>query len=295
MLSQVEQVLLLLSFFGLMIGIGASIEKSDVLEVLQARGRVLGGLAMQYLLLPTLACLLILGFGLSPVVGWALILIATCPGGSTSNMFTYFSKGNVSLSLFLTFLTTLFSVAMTPLLMGIFGAFVSTSHSISIPLPKLAGTLAVALIPVIIGFAIRAKSEPLALKVEKVGSTIGYISIIIMVILWYPKTRDIILTHDLSVFTATGLLSFSGILLTLLISFAFKAEGRTARTLSFETGIQNAPLAFAIVSLNLPKELVLEISWIPLVYGALSVGNAALFTLIYRLWPQASENAKIKA
>ena len=200
-------------------------------------------------------------------------------------MFTYFSKGNVSLSLLLTFLTTLFSVAMTPLLLASFGRFVATQYAVDIPLSRLSMTLALALVPVIIGFLIRLKSKPLALRVEKVGSIIGYISIVIMIVLWYPKTREILATQDLAIFTATGLLSFGGILGTLLISLATGAGGKTARTLSFETGIQNAPLAFAIVSLNLAPALALHISWIPLVYGALSVGNAALFTLIYRLWP----------
>lgn len=284
-LSHLEQILLFLSFMGLMIGIGASLEKADVLDALQNRRRILGGLAMQYLLLPTLACVLIWALNLPAMAGWALILIAACPGGSTSNMFTYFSKGNVSLSLLLTFLTTLFSVAMTPLLLASFGHFVATQYAVDIPLSRLSMTLALALVPVIIGFLIRLKSKPLALRVEKVGSIIGYISIVIMIVLWYPKTREILATQDLAIFTATGLLSFGGILGTLLISLATRAGGKTARTLSFETGIQNAPLAFAIVSLNLAPALALQISWIPLVYGALSVGNAALFTLIYRLWP----------
>lgn len=284
-LSHLEQILLFLSFMGLMIGIGASLEKADVIDALQNRRRILGGLAMQYLLLPTLACVLIWALNLPAMAGWALILIAACPGGSTSNMFTYFSKGNVSLSLLLTFLTTLFSVAMTPLLLASFGRFVATQYAVDIPLSRLSITLSLALVPVIIGFLIRLKSKPLALRVEKVGSIIGYISIVIMIVLWYPKTREILATQDLAIFTATGLLSFGGILGTLLISLATGAGGKTARTLSFETGIQNAPLAFAIVSLNLAPALALHISWIPLVYGALSVGNAALFTLIYRLWP----------
>lgn len=283
MLSQIEQVLLLLSFLGLMIGIGSSLEMADLHETLRHRKRILGGLALQYLLLPMLACTLVWGFELSASAGWALILIAACPGGSTSNMFTYFSKGNVSLSLLLTFITTLLSVAMTPLLLQVFGSFVSLQHPISIPLGRLSGTLALALIPVLIGFSIRLRSKKWALRVEKIGSIIGYISIIAMIVLWYPKTRSILQTQDLGVFSAVGILSFSGILASLAISLGCKAEYKTARTLSFETGIQNAPLAFAIVSLNLPQALALEISWIPLVYGALSVANAAFFTLVYRL------------
>lgn len=286
MLSQLEQILLLLSFFGLMIGIGSSLELADVREVLQHPRRVMGALALQYLLLPALACGLIGVFQLSALTGWTLLLIAACPGGSTSNMFTYFAKGNVSLSLLLTFLTSLFSVAMTPLLLKGFGAFIPPlsvqMHHISLPLGRLSGTLALALVPVIIGFIIRVYSKTWALRAEKTGSTIGYLSIIAMIVLWYPKTQEILQTQDLRVFSAAGLLSLSGIFCALLISRLAKAQPETARTLSFETGIQNAPLAFAIVTLNLPPEIALAVGWIPLVYGALSVANAAFFTLIYR-------------
>lgn len=291
MLSQIEQILLLLSFFGLMIGIGSSLEVADIREVLQHPRRLVGGLALQYLLLPVLACGLIAGFNLTAMTAWTLLLISTCPGGSTSNMFTYFSKGNVSLSLLLTFLTSLFSVAMTPLLLKGFGLWIpslSRVHEITLPLGNLSGTLALALVPVIIGFMIRLYNKTWALRAEKIGSTIGYISIIAMIVLWYPKTQEILHTQDLRVFTAAGLLSFSGILGSLIICLALKTHGQTARTLSFETGIQNAPLAFAIISLNMPQEIALAVGWIPLVYGALSVANAAFFTLIYRL------SAKIK-
>jgi BASS family bile acid:Na+ symporter len=185
-------------------------------------------------------------------------------------MFTYFSKGNVSLSLLLTFLTTLFSVGMTPLLLKGFGVFIppmSRLHEVTLPLANLSGTLALALIPVIIGLMIRLYNKAWA---------------------WYPKTQEILQTQDLRVFSAAGLLSFSGILCSLILCLVFKAHVKTARTLSFETGIQNAPLAFAIISLNMPQEIALAVGWIPLVYGALSVANAAFFTLAYRF------SAKIK-
>lgn len=284
MLSTLEQVLLFLSFLGLMIGIGASLTPEHIREALHNRRALLGGLALQYFLLPTLACALILVLALPTASAWILLLIACCPGGSTSNMFTYFSKGQVSLSLLLTFITTLLSVLMTPLLLQGFGVFLDQQYAISIPLGNLAVTLAVALVPVLIGFAIRWKSAVWALRTEKVGSGVGYASIALMLVIWYPKTQALFQTQNLRIVGAVGLLSFTGILVSLCVSGLAGARGLTARTLSFETGIQNAPLAFAIVSLHLPLELAQRVSWIPLAYGALSVGNAALFTALYRLW-----------
>lgn len=284
MLSGIESLLLLLSFFCLMIGIGSSLEKQDVLSTLRTPKPMAWGLGLQYLLLPTLACALALGLKLDPVVGGTLLLIASCPGGSTSNMFTYFARANVPLSLLLTFLTTLNAFWVTPLLLWLFSSQLPLAAAISIPLPNLMGTLVLALLPVFLGFAVRLKSVHWAQRLERIGSRIGYASVLAMVVIWYPKMKAYLLTTDSKVFVTTGLLSFCGILCALLMSRLAGLAPKEARTLSFETGIQNAPLAFAIMSLNLSKELAQSVGWIPLVYGALSVGNAALFTLFYRLW-----------
>jgi predicted Na+-dependent transporter len=284
MLSQIEQILLFVSFFCLMVGIGCSLEMAQFQAVMQERKSFFWGLALQYLLLPSLACVLILLLGLEPLVGGALLLIACCPGGTTSNMFTYFSRANVSLSIFLTFTTTLAAFLVTPFLVAVFGqAFLSHGQPVSVPIKNLIVTLLVALVPVVVGFLIRLKSQPWALLTEKWGSRIGYLSIVLMVLIWYPKILETLQKQDLKVFAATGLLSFCGILFSLWISKGLGLSSANARTLSFETGIQNAPLAFAIISLNLPKPMALAIGWIPLLYGALSVGNAALFTALY-LW-----------
>lgn len=289
MLSTLEQGLLFLSFFGLMIGIGASLSPEHLREALRNRRALGGGLALQYLLLPSLACLWVMVLALPPEAAWIVLLIATCPGGSTSNMFTYLSKGEVSISLLLTFTSTLLSVFMTPLLLQGFGLFFDQQYTISIPVGNLASTLGVALLPVFIGFGIRLKSKTLALRAEKVGSVIGYLSIGFMLIIWYPKTQALFQTQDLRIVSAVGLLSFTGILGSLFLSLVAGARGALARTLSFETGIQNAPLAFALVSLHLPLTLAQSMGWIPLAYGALSVGNAALFTAVYRLWVYTAE------
>lgn len=284
MLSHIEEVLLLLSFFCLMIGIGASIEKQDVLAVIRDKKSLAVGLGLQYLLLPALAFALTFMMGLNPLIAGTLLLVAACPGGATSNMFTYFSKANVSLSLFMTFLTTLLASFMTPLLLLIYGAGLAENARLQIPLPNLVMTLAAALIPVLVGFAVRARSVKWALRLEAAGSMIGYISIAIMMVIWYPKMKEIIQNQDMNVFFSAGALSFLGILGSLLIAKMVGLSTENARTLSFETGIQNAPLAFAIISLNLPKEIILEIGWVPLLYGALSVGNAMLYTVAYRFF-----------
>lgn len=282
-LSPTEKILLGVSFFSLMIAIGASIDKQDLKAVWHDKKPVYWGLAMQHLLLPALAIMLASAYGLAPLIAETLVLIAACPGGSTSNLFTYLSKGNVSVSLFLSVITTLDSVLMTPLILLLAGTRFAGSQAAAIPLKNLVATLLISLIPVLLGFVVRLKARDCAQKLEKFCSRLGYVCILTMVVLWYSQMKSIVMKQDMKVFFVTGFLSFLGILLAFVISRGVKLPTSIARTLSFEAGIQNAPLAFTIISLNLPPAVAQEIGWVPLLYGAISVANAALFTLFYRL------------
>jgi BASS family bile acid:Na+ symporter len=277
MLSVIEQVLLFIMVFCLMVGIGCSLELSDVKLVAKEKKAILTGLFLQYVSMPLIAYTILSFTDFSPLARYTILLIACCPGGSTSNMFTFFSKGDVSLSLFLTTLTTLFAFFMTPTLLSTFGKM----EAISIPYKNIASTLLFTLVPVVIGFVVRMKSVKLALMIEKVGTKIGHLAILIMIGIWFPKVFEVLKNQDRVIFLSLLSMCFFAVSISFLVGMLTCKEGRIAKTLSFETGIQNAPLAFAIITLSFPKETALEVSWIPLVYGAISVGVAIVFTTFY--------------
>ncbi len=277
MLSVLEQVLLFIMVFCLMVGIGCSLELSNIKLIAKEKKAIFIGLFLQYVSMPLIAYLILSFTNFTPITRYTILLIACCPGGSTSNMFTFFSKGDVSLSLFLTTLTTLLAFVMTPSLLSIFGDL----KSVSIPYKNIASTLLFTLVPVVIGFSIRLKSIRLAGLIEKVGTKIGHLAILIMIGIWFPKVFEVLKNQDRVIFISLLGMCSLAIIISYLVSMIFLKDRRIAKTLSFETGIQNAPLAFAIITLSFPKETSLEISWIPIVYGAISVGVAIFVTLFY--------------
>ena len=265
-----------------MVGIGCSLEIKDIKVITKEKKSIFLGLALQYLSIPLIAYTILSFTGLSPLVRYSILLIACCPGGSTSNMFTYFSKGDVTLSLLLTTLTTLLAFVMTPTLLSIVGG----KELVSIPFKNIATTLIFTLLPVIIGFFIRYKSKNFAKRLEKVGTRIGHLAVVIMIGLWFPKVFEVLRKQDHVIFLSLLLMCCLAVTFSYIISLVVSRDRRISRTLSFETGIQNAPLAFAIITLSFPKEIALEVSWIPLVYGAISVGSAIFFTAIYLKCPK---------
>ena len=90
-----------------MFGMGLTLKASDFADV------VLGAVC-QFTLMPLLAFLLCKVFHLSPELTIGVILVGTCPGGTSSNVMTYLSHGDVPLSVSMTAVSTLLAPLMTP-------------------------------------------------------------------------------------------------------------------------------------------------------------------------------------
>lgn len=102
-----------------MLGMGATLTPRHFREVLMEPRAVSIGVAIQLLLVPLIAYLCISGLGVVGGVAVGIALIAAIPGGTTSNIFTYFARGNTPLSITITALTTLACLLTTPLILGV--------------------------------------------------------------------------------------------------------------------------------------------------------------------------------
>ncbi len=100
-----------------MLGMGATLTLRDFREIVAEPKAVASGSAVQLLLVPLAALAFINGFGVAGGVAVGIALIAAIPGGTTSNIFTFFARGNVALSITITALTTLACLFTTPLIL----------------------------------------------------------------------------------------------------------------------------------------------------------------------------------
>jgi predicted permease len=99
-----------------MFGMGLTLKASDFAEVFKRPKDVILGAVCQFTLMPLLAFLLTKLFRLSPELAVGVILVGTCPGGTSSNVMTYLSHGDVPLSVSMTAVSTILAPVMTPLL-----------------------------------------------------------------------------------------------------------------------------------------------------------------------------------
>src|SRR5690554_7709441 len=73
------------SLFLIMIGMGLTLTPKDFREVLVAPKATLFGLLAQVLVVPLAAFALAWSLSLDPLLAVGLVIIAACPGGTTSN------------------------------------------------------------------------------------------------------------------------------------------------------------------------------------------------------------------
>jgi len=100
-----------------MIGMGATLTVADFGKVLRVPRGVAVGVAVQLLLIPALAVAVSRAFDLAAGLAVGLVLVAAVPGGSMSNVFTYFARGNIALSIVLTAVTTIACLVTTPIVL----------------------------------------------------------------------------------------------------------------------------------------------------------------------------------
>jgi BASS family bile acid:Na+ symporter len=128
------------------------------------------GLVAQYLILPIIA----FGVGLmtvdTPSIALGLLLVTCCPAGALSNYLTGVARGSVATSVSMTAISTLFSIAVTPLLFAFWAAMnpatAAVLQKIEIdPKRVIVMLLIMLVVPVTIGMLIRAKKPEMADKI----------------------------------------------------------------------------------------------------------------------------------
>ncbi|MCA9637098.1 MAG: bile acid:sodium symporter, partial [Myxococcales bacterium] len=153
MLSGFEQALLGILLIVLMMGLGATLSVANFREILRSPKGPLIGLASQYGWMPLVAFGLAKGLDLPPAMAVSLIVVGCTPGGTTSNLFTYYAKADVALSISMTALSSVAAIVLMPLTLAAYtGPF--TDAEFAIPFKSIVVTLAVMLAPMAIGMAV---------------------------------------------------------------------------------------------------------------------------------------------
>lgn len=302
MISETETRLLGIMMIVIMLGMGASLTVKDFLIALRKPVGIGIGVVTTYLLTPmvgfAIAHLVLLPNASAEDSKWyayavSLILMACLPGGTTSNIFNYFSKGVLSLSLLMTIVSTLLAVILVPLTLGLFS--IGIEGDWKIPPENVAQVLFVLLVPTAIGMVLRKVNPNLGATLELVGGVLGVVVIVFLVVSWVPRNWPLLLTTPWPVYFGAIGLGVFGFAVGYLFARLVRQDPRRSRTIALETGIQNGPLGVLIVTLTFSGEQQQQVLLIPVLYSLFIVITASIATVFFRRRSEAEALARDRA
>ncbi len=262
----------------MMFAMGLGLAPADFARVLRAPTAAIIGLAGQIVVLPLVAILIILILQPSPYVAVGIMIIAACPGGATSNAFSFMAKGDVALSISLTAISGMLAFISTPVIVSI-GASMFGQGDAKVELSFIDTSLRVLLttaLPASLGMAARAF---IPLKWDKLVPWIFGAGLVAVL---GPSAR-IIYNNSETMLNQLGSSAVGGLALNIsmmAIGFGMAALARLPetqrRTISIEIGIQNFALAVVIIMsiLQDPRFLVPGLFYLPAMY---LTGGAMIF------------------
>ncbi len=280
MLSETETRLLGVMMMVIMLGMGASLTFKDFAIALRKPAGVGIGLVTTYVLTPLLGFTLAMALQLPPAYAVGLILMACLPGGTTSNIFNYFSKGVLSLSILMTVVSTLFAVVLVPITLGVLTSGIEGEWQI--PPGNVAQVLFVLLVPTLIGMLLRKWNANVGAVIEMIGGFLGIVVILFLMISWVPRNYMLLATTPWQVYFGAIGLGVFGFGVGYVFARLVRQDGRRARTIALETGIQNGPLGVLIVLLTFSGTQQQEVLLIPVLYSLFIVLTSSAVTVWFR-------------
>lgn len=285
MVGAFEQALLALMIFVIMLGMGASLTPRDFYLALRRPYGLAIGVVSQYGFMPFIGFLLITLLPLPEAIAAGVLIMACMPGGTTSNIFTYFSKGNLALSVLMTVTSTVFGVLLIPIILVIYSA----ALNLEIPRENIIATLVLLLVPVAIGMVMRKLNANVGAVTEFMGSALALFFIAFIALSWIPRNWQFLVTTTPATYVAAIGLGLFGITIGYLFARALKLHPRNARTVALETGIQNGPLAIAIIAFTFAGSEAQSYMAVPALYSLFIVIVSTLVTLVFRRANTAAE------
>lgn len=231
-----------------MFGMGLTLKLEDFKLVFTRPKDICVGCIAQFTIMPLLAFGLGKVFGLDAALLAGVILVGTCPGGTSSNVITYMSKGDVALSVGMTSVNTLLAPLLTP---AITWLLLRTTVNVD-PVSMFMSIIKVVIIPIALGFIINKLFGQVTQKLVTVLPTVSVIAICLIV--------ASVVSHNSEKIFSTGIVVFAVVILHNLLGYAcgfglgklLKLNASKTKALSVEIGMQNSGLATSLAGTAFP-------------------------------------------
>lgn len=212
---------------------------------------VLIGLVGQLVVLPLIAYGLAVTFQLPPLFFVGIVLIACCPGGSSSNVFSMLAGGDVALSVTLTALSSIITLVTVPLILAwaVAASGAEAVGAVHLPVGNLlVQNIVLMAVPIALGVAVKHWWPGTAEKMARVLGKIAFPALMLLAGIFFVQHKDTILENFGQLGSCVLALIVLAIIVASLLSRLTRLTSQVRRTIVIEVGMQNAAQAIAIAS-----------------------------------------------
>ncbi|WP_298908741.1 bile acid:sodium symporter family protein [uncultured Psychrobacter sp.] len=262
--------LLPLALAYIMFTLGTGLKPSDFKVIVHHPKAFIVGLINQVIFVPLVALAVVLVMSPPPAIAFGIMLISFCPGGVTSNMLTYYAKGNVALSVALTGVVSLLSVVTLPILITLAFNHFMQDQAGSISALKIGVVMfLLTTLPVTLGMLARYKFTDF--MVRRSGILNGLASLFFVLIVFAAIATNWQLLQEQLASIGLELVFIIVILfaLSILTSKAMQLSWFDTKTISIETSIQNSTTAITLAPIIMGVSTLPVIALPAAVYGVL--------------------------
>jgi len=244
----------------IMAGMGMTLTAGDFKRVVIYPKAVAIGTFMQMICLPLMGFLVALLFNLSPAIAVGLILLSACPGGITSNVISYLSKGDTALSITLTVISSFLTVITIPLIVNLaLQYFMDIRFQERMPVLQTSiQVFVITIVPILVGMFIKQKAPGFAKKSVRFVNTFSLLFLIFLLVLVVIQEWESVSAHFMRIGPATIVLCLGTSALGFFSSRLFKLNVRQRITIAVEVGIQNSTMA-AVLAISILSNAQLAI------------------------------------
>jgi len=283
--SGLIKTILPISLFIIMLGMGLSLKPADFKMVLIKPKAVVFGIFAQMIMLPIIAYLIVISFGLTGALAVGFMILALCPGGTTSNLYTYLAKGDIALSVTLTSVVSVIAPFTVPVMIVLFmGLLMGQETYIELPIIKtILQLVVITIIPICIGMFIHAKKPEFSQKAENPVKIFSVVFLFLVVIAIIRDSWDAMGGYFAEVGFAALVLNILCMLLGFLLARIAQLNMAQSKAISIEVGLQNGTLAL-LIALTLLESTEMAIA--ATVYSIIMFVTGAIFA---GLWAKKTD------
>ncbi len=243
---------------GMIFGVSLKLTPTDFVRVIRQPRAPIAGLLAQFLLLPAATCLFTALLGVEPELALGMILVASCPGGSFSNVMTFLAKASVPVSVSMTAISSLAAIVMTPLNFTLYGWLNPHTRpllrEISLdPLGLLTLVALVLVLPLILGMAFGRRHPLLAERADKPMRAVTLLVFLLFVVIAFSQNLDNFVAYAGVILILVAVHNIGALAIGNLCGRLLKLPVPERRAVTLEVGIQNTALGLSIIFTFFPQ------------------------------------------